>query len=245
MRTVAFINNKGGVGKTTVTAHLAYALAAFHKQRVLMLDFDPQANLSSTFGIDNNPEASNVAVSGKLQSLPIAENLHLIPATIDLEETEQLLTIQANNYALQTALSPHTPHYDWILIDCPPRLSMLPRNALYAASDVCMISDTGFYTQLGLANIIQFVEKVREERPHLTLSSVILSRYDSRRAASKEIREIFRREFGALFLDTPVREAAVIVEATAQQKTVFQHKKNSLASKDFSTLTHQFLERYA
>jgi chromosome partitioning protein len=243
-KTIAMINNKGGVGKTTVTAHVAYALATFHAKRVLMVDFDPQANLSASFGVYDNPEAGNTAHGKALAPLALSDTLHLIPSTIDLENTEESLTMQQNVYALQTALAPLASNYDFILIDCPPRLSMLPRNALYAASDVCMISDTGYFTQLGLANIIQFVENVRAERPQLTLSSVILSRYDSRRAASKEVREIFQREFGELYLDTPIRETAAIVEATAQQKTVFQHKKNSLASKDFKTLTQQFLNRY-
>lgn len=241
---ISMINNKGGVGKTTVTAHLGYALATFNHKRVLLFDFDPQANLSATFGVYDNAEAGNVAKAVALTALPLYENLDLIPSTIQLEETEEALTIQQNVYALQTSLAPLAPLYDFILIDCPPRLSMLPRNALYASSDVCMISDTGYFTQFGLANIIQFVENVRLERPHLTLSSVILSRYDTRRAASKEVREIFIKEFGDLYLDTPVRETAAIVEATAQQKTVFQYKKNSLASKDFRTLTEQFLSRY-
>lgn len=241
---ISFINNKGGVGKTTVTAHIGYALATFHEKRVLLVDFDPQANLSATFGVYDSPEASKCALGEPFLPTKLTDNLHLIPATIELEDTEQQLTMQQDVYALQTALAPLTLDYDYILIDCPPRLSMLPRNALYASSDVCMISDTGYFTQLGLANIIQFVEAVRIERPHLTLSSVILSRYDARRGASKEVRDIFIKEFGELYLDTPIREAAVIVDATAQQKTVFQHKKTSNAAKDFKILTHQFLERY-
>ncbi len=241
---ISFINNKGGVGKTTVCGHVGYALSQFHEKRILLVDFDPQANLSIGFAAHGENNIGAMLTGAIVKPKRLHERLDIISTTIALEDTEELLVVNKDVYALQTALNPLQTQYDYILIDCPPRLSMITRNALYASTDVCMVTDAGFYTQVGLGNIIKFVEKVQEKRRSLNLSSVVLSRYDGRRAASKESHQIYKTEFGSRYLDTPIRENAAMVDASAQQRTIFEYRKNSLVAKDLKELTIKFIHHY-
>lgn len=231
---IAFINHKGGVGKTTVCAHLGYALSNYHSQRVLLVDYDHQANLTATFAQD--------ADDGTIVS--VAEGLDLLPATLELAQVEIALTMQGEKYALKRSLDALAGNYDYILIDCPPSLGILTVNALFAATDICIVSDCGKFSLTGLTTILDVVSGVQKQYPALRVSSAILNNYETRRSDHNEALETFRTLFPETFLEQPVRHIGAIEQSVWFGATVFDKYKTSNAVNDFQNLATLFHQKY-
>ena len=243
---IAFINHKGGVGKTTVCAHLAYSLVHQHKRRVLAVDFDTQANLTEILGAMDAPRTITDVLNGENAESCFfeADGMAVLASSMDLANAEYDLTANNTQNALKAALEGITEWFDYILIDCPPSLGMLTMNAMIAASDVCVVSNAEYLSLRGMTNIVTVVEQMRLYNPLLELSGVIVSHYDTRKSVNREVLEQLRATFAERVISPPVRSAVAVVEASSHGGTVFQIRPSADVINDFIYLTTSFIQHY-
>ena len=181
-RIISIINHKGGVGKTTTTLNLGKALS-LTGQRVLIIDLDPQANLSQSVGIDE-AETNMYHVLCEQASLPItpiAEKFAIVPADLDLTKAE--ISLQAKPvegyFLLKNALHEHFSEYDYILIDCPPSLGILTINALLASQEVLIVLQSQYLALKGMDTIMELVSSVSSNmNAELKISGMLLTQVD-------------------------------------------------------------------
>jgi chromosome partitioning protein len=245
-KTIAFINHKGGVGKTTVCAHLAYSLAHHHQRKVLAIDFDTQANLTEILGAMEAPRTITDVLNGESADSCFfeADGLSVLASSMELANTEYDLTANNTQNALKTALEGITAPFDYILIDCPPSLGMLTMNAMIAASDVCVVSNAEYLSLRGMTNIVGVIGQMRLYNTALELSSVVVSHYDTRKSVNREVLEQLRATFANRVISPPVRSAVAVVEASSHGGTVFQIRPNADVVNDFQALTTSFINHY-
>jgi chromosome partitioning protein len=198
MRTIAFMNQKGGVGKTTTAVNLGAALAELGK-RVCMIDLDPQAHLTINFGVDPTPEMTslyNVLVEETplTQAIhPLGNNLWLVPSSIDLAAAEiELVTVMGREMLLKNAIDAASETgefaFDYLLMDCPPSLGLLTINALSAASEVIIPMQPHFLALQGVAKLLETVQRVNKRmNPRLKVTGIALTMYDSQTKLTTEV----------------------------------------------------------
>ena len=196
-RVIAVANQKGGVGKTTTAINLSACLAE-KGQKVLAIDMDPQGNMTSGLGIDKDEVEKNiydlmigqVGVEEVLQKEAI-ENLDVIPTSIDLSAAEiELIGVDDKEFIIRNAVAPIKDNYDYIIIDCPPSLSMLTINAMTTANSVLVPIQCEYYALEGLSQLIHTVELVKERlNPILEIEGVVFTMYDARTNLSLQVVE--------------------------------------------------------
>jgi chromosome partitioning protein len=194
MRTIALMNQKGGVGKTTTTVNLGAALAELGK-RVCMIDLDPQAHLTINYGIDPTPELVslyNVLVDetplGRAIH-PVGERLWLVPSSIDLAAAEiELVTVMGREMLLKNSVEAANLDYDFLLMDCPPSLGLLTINALSTATEVIIPMQPHFLALQGVAKLLETVQLVNKRmNPRLKVTGIALTMYDSQTKLTTEV----------------------------------------------------------
>lgn len=249
MPRIAVSSFKGGTAKTSTSLHLGAALAKFHEQKVLLIDFDAQANLTAGLGYDPDAQDSTASVLQGTKSiheviLPSGiANLDLIPADTWLERVEVSGALAADRYSherLKQILSPL--QYDTIIIDTPPSLCWLTESALIAAdySLVCVTPE--FYSIKGLQRLAQFMQSIAE-RHALTVLGVALSFWNSRGKSNQAFLEIIESTFPGKMLETKVRRDISVSEASIFGKPIFETAPKSRASEDYISLTKELLKR--
>ena len=196
-RVIAVANQKGGVGKTTTAINLSACLAE-KGQKVLAIDMDPQGNMTSGLGIDKDEVEKNiydlmigqVGVEEVLQKETI-KNLDIIPTSIDLSAAEiELIGVDDKEFIIRNAIAPIKDNYDYIIIDCPPSLSMLTINAMTTADSVLVPIQCEYYALEGLSQLIHTVELVKERlNPILEIEGVVFTMYDARTNLSLQVVE--------------------------------------------------------
>jgi len=194
MRTIAFMNQKGGVGKTTTAVNLGAALAEMG-QRVCMFDLDPQAHLTINFGVDPKPDLVslyNVLVDEtpfNQATRPVGDNLWLVPSSIDLAAAEiELVTVIGRESLLKNSIEAAGADYDFLLMDCPPSLGLLTINALSAATEVIIPMQPHFLALQGVAKLLETVQLVNKRmNPKLKVSGIVLTMYDSQTKLTSEV----------------------------------------------------------
>ena len=234
-RVIAFSNQKGGVGKTTTTANLGYALVERGK-RVLVVDCDAQANLSLGLGVaDVVPARSIVGIlstpTRKLSEVIVATQtpgLDIVPSHLELAEVDQMLTAKfgGHNTLRNAFTSELLSHYDYVLLDSPPNFGQLTFNVLCAANEVVVPVATHFYALQGLAALLNRVEEVkREANPKLRILGLLATRFDPRVLLCKEVAGTLHRH-GPVF-ETIIHEASKAAEAPSWGQTVLQADSKS------------------
>jgi len=248
MHVIALSNQKGGVGKTTSTANLGAGLAKLGK-RVLLLDMDPQANLTYSLGIHAHELQQSIydllKGENELNSILISHNgFDVIPATIDLCGAEiEFSGLPGREFLLQEAMST-LQGYDYVLIDCPPSLGLLTLNAFTTAREIWIPLQTEFLPMQGMSKLLQTVEVVRKRlNSKLDITGIICTRYDSRKNLNREVVERIREYFGDKVFRTLIRENISLAEAPSYGQTIFEYKPNCFGAEDYLNLSQELLTR--
>lgn len=249
MKIATIASFKGGTAKTSTLLHLGASLAHHHAQRVLLIDFDAQANLTSGLGFDCDAIDSMACVlQGQKSPLQVIQktsinNLDLIPADTWLERIELTSPLATDRYSHERlkALLKDLP-YDWIFIDTPPSLSWLTESALIAA-DFALVSATAeFYSVKGLERLSLFLQTIDKRHP-LRLLGVLISFWNARAKNNGPFLKLIEDNFPAMVLKTRIRRDSAIGEAAIRGVPVYISHPRSRASADFLQLTREVLQR--
>ena len=246
MRTIAVINQKGGVGKTTTTTNLAHALA-LQGNKVVAIDLDPQGHLGASFGIQDpdTPGIDEVLMndaSVKDCLIEVREGLQLIQAGPRLGAMEQRVNGNATNgNLLKNALKHKFNKKDFILIDCPPSSGLLVVNALYCANEVLVPVVGDFLSLEGLSHLMGTFRNFEKKLGHEIEEHIVLTRYHKQRRLPEEIMRRLKHYFPKKILKTRIREAAALAECPGVGKTIFEYKKNSNGAQDYLALADDLL----
>jgi len=249
MRCIAVINQKGGVGKTTTTVNLGAALARLG-QRVLLLDLDPQGNMS--LHLDRQPEGDGQTTTQLLlEERPLSElivpteveNLSIVPADSSLGGVEQVLANKiGRETVLREALETLGDAFDFVLLDCPPSLGVLSANALVAANEVVIPMQAEYFSLQGMAKLTEVIEIVRSRlNPGLSISRVLPCMLDVRTRLTAEVLEEIRRHFGDLVSNYPIRANVKLAEAPSFGRTIFEHDPTCKGALDYAGLAQEIL----
>jgi chromosome partitioning protein len=250
-RILAITNQKGGVGKTTTTVNLAACLAEL-KQRVLLVDLDPQGNATMGCGIDKNRLTHTVyhlllglaAIDAVLIPAPSC-HCHIVPANRELAGAEvELVSIDDREHRLQRALRQVEADYDYILIDCPPALNLLTVNALAAAHAVMIPMQCEYYALEGLSDLVSTVRKVRAGlNPRLEIDGLLRTMFDPRNTLAQQVSTQLEQHFGEKVYVTVIPRNVRLAEAPSYGKPVIEYDRSSKGSVAYLALAEEVLQR--
>jgi chromosome partitioning protein len=240
MRTIAIINQKGGVGKTTTTANLAHALV-LKNHKVTVIDLDPQGHLTTSLGVNylQSPGLDSVL----LNDYPIEDcvkqvraGLSLVPSGPELGDLEhRVINGVKRGTILRDAMQNRFQDQDYILIDCPPASGLLVINALFSTHEA-LIPIAGDYLSLqGLSYLIGTFKKF-EKLGHKINESFVMTRFNTRRRLPQQVMDTLKQYFPNRVLATKIREAAALAECPSFGKTIFEYRKNSNGAYDYESL---------
>jgi chromosome partitioning protein len=255
MHVLAITNQKGGVGKTTTSVNLGAALAEAGR-RVLLVDLDPQGNLSTHVGIDIYVLEKSMydVLTGPMQLLEVIQpagvaNLFCAPSNIDLSGAEvEMVSAVGRETILKEALDslralPET--YDYVLIDCPPSLGLLCINALAASDAVLIPLQTEFFALQGMSKLMDVMEIVKKRiNAKLRLGGIVACRMDTRTKLSFEVIEDIKSHFPELLFTTHIRQNIKLAEAPSFGKTVFEYAPDSNGAVDYRALAEEVARRF-
>ncbi|MDX1906227.1 MAG: ParA family protein [Bacteroidia bacterium] len=245
---------KGGSGKTTTAINLAAALQQLGK-KVLLIDLDPQANLTQALGFAAEPEPNlyhllRQEASGESSDITAAilesGALRLLPASLELANAELELVSVYGRERILTRLLAHLPPsaWDWIILDCPPSIGMLTINALAASDLVLMPLLAEFLPMKGVQSFMRTFQMVQKQiNPRLQLLGLVLTRYDQRTTVNRDMLDQLTREYGDSVFETRIRPNVALAKAQEWGADIFSYDKTSHGAYDYLQLAHEVLRR--
>jgi chromosome partitioning protein len=246
---IAVVNQKGGVGKTTTAVNLTAALTDAGK-RVLLCDFDPQANATSGLGLDKRKISKSV-YDVIIDDVPVREAItqtkygDILPSSSDLAGAAvELLSMQEPNYRLKKALEEVKGEYDAILIDCPPSLELLTINGLAAADSILVPVQCEYYALEGLADLMTTLRLIKKRiNPALEIFGVALTMFDGRTNFSTQVAQEVRRHFPGKVFATVIPRNVRLAEAPSHGLPITVYDKHSRGSKAYREMAAEFLKK--
>ncbi|MDX1672218.1 MAG: ParA family protein [Balneolaceae bacterium] len=244
MRTIAFTNQKGGVGKTTSTINIGAGLCLQGK-KVLLVDLDPQANLTYSLRLNSQRLDKTVydVLKGKAEPDEIIINhngFDILPSSIELSGAELDF---ANEPARETLLRNtlrKLDHYDYVLIDCPPNLGLLTLNAFTAVKEVYIVLQSEYLALHGLSKLMDVIKVVKERlNPDIELTGIICTLYDKRKNLNREVVDHIKDYFGPKVFNTIIRDNVALAEAPSHHKTIFEYDPESHGAQDYMQLAKE------
>lgn len=250
-RTIAIANQKGGVGKTTTTINLSASLAAKGK-KVLVIDMDPQGNTTSGFGVDKN-ELENTVYELILGECSIQEcllknvieNVSMIPSNVNLAAAEiELIGVDKKEFILKNEVDWIKDQYDFIIIDCPPSLSMLTVNAMTTADTVLVPIQCEYYALEGLSQLIHTVNLVRERlNPTLDIEGILFTMYDARTNLSMQVVENVKSHLNQRIYKTMIPRNIRLAEAPSYGMPISLYDPKSSGAESYMALAQEVIGR--
>ena len=244
---ISISNHKGGVGKTTSVVNIGSGLANINK-RTLVIDLDPQANLSQCLGI-NDESLQNIygALRGdyNLPIYNITTNLDLVPSHLDLASIEiELSTRIARETVLKKLIEPVISNYDYIIIDCPPSLGLLTINAFVASQKIYIPLQAQFLALHGLNKLTDIVKLVQESlNPTLKIEGVFITHYDNRKILNRDIVDSVKNYFSGKVFKSMIRDNVSLAEAPVQGLDIFRYNSTSNGAKDYQSLVLEIINQ--
>lgn len=243
---IAVANHKGGVGKTTTVANLGSILSK-KGYRVLLVDLDAQANLTTSLLPSFDGVTIYEALTAKVDTLPvysITETLHIVPASLTLAMADvELSTAIARESILSDVLKKSDVFgcYDFVFLDCPPSLGLVTLNAFTASTDIIIPLVSEVLPFKGLTMINDFISMVRRKlNPELRISGILITRWESSKL-SKAIEAKLREAVGNIVFDTKIRKNVRLAEAPLESRNIIDYDKNSNGARDYLRFTEEFL----
>lgn len=242
---ISILNHKGGTGKTTTTANLGKALSMIG-YFVLLVDTDAQANLSQSFGIEEESETIAEVFGQRIKKLPIkqiTDHLHLVPASLELSAVEPGMYSNINSYfLLKSLLDEVKDSYEFILIDCPPSLGIFTQNALIASSSVLVTVQAQFLALKGLDTVYNLITSVREKlNQSISIKGMVVTQTNHTKL-SKDIVSSLKGTFREKVFETTIRQNVAIAEASAKRMDIFTYSPESYGAIDYMNLAKELIK---
>ena len=250
-RIIAIANQKGGVGKTTTAINLSSCLASLGK-KVLSLDLDPQGNMTSGLGVDKDEVENSVydLIIGNIGieeciCKNVIENLDVLPSNIDLSAAEiELIGVDNKEYIIRNEMAKVRDNYDYVIIDCPPALSMLTINALTTADSVLVPIQCEYYALEGLSQLIHTIELVQERlNPSLEMEGVVFTMYDARTNLSLQVVENVKENLEQNIYKTIIPRNIRLEEAPSYGMPINLYDPKSTGAESYMLLAEEVIHR--
>ena len=247
-KSIAIVNQKGGVGKTTTCVNLCAALKNLGN-RVLACDFDPQANTTSGFGVDktSSPNVYDLLLNGADPAKAVVSTPYgdVLPSNKALAGASiEMIALEGREYCLRGALETLRDRYDYIFVDCPPSLEMLTVNALCAADTVLVPVQCEYYALEGLSDLLSTIRIVKRSlNPAIQLEGVVLTMYDGRTNLSMQVAEEVKRHFPGQVYATVIPRNVRLSEAPSHGKPVSAYDAFSRGTEAYDQLAREIMEQ--
>lgn len=245
---ICLSNHKGGVGKTCSTCNIGAGLAR-EGNKVLLIDLDPQANLSLSFGIKDVETSVYQVLLGICPIheaiYNVTENLDILPSNLDLAGAEIELSSEAGREViLKEFTSKIRPDYDYIIIDCAPSLGLLTTNALTASHEVYIPLQAQYLSLQGVSKLTSIIEKIqRRLNERLKIGGIFITQYNARKVLNRDIANNIEKYFGSQVLKTKIRDNITLAEAPGKGKDIFRYNPKCYGAEDYMSLCKEIVSK--